>query len=596
MGNTAGRQNTLKIMRKEQMTMQISDLVGQYSRNINQDISVAAPAPESQQLVDAVREMTAGNIFEGTVNEMRRGEVVLGLSNGQTISAKLTGNISLSKGQSMFFQVKSNNGIQIEIRPYTKGNLSNPILLKALDTAGIPVNERTVTMVNAMMEEQMSIDKQSLMDMARTVATQPEIDVATIVQMKKLDIPVMPEMANQFTNYKLDQSAITTQMDAFLNGLPEAFSGETLTAGEAVSRNGEILNILFPGEMDNLGMGEADGVILVAGEEGTVVSGAESGMTAETAAVQAAQDAALEAVEGASQETEEAEPLPVRQQMDYPEGSSGRLLTDAQAEKLGRQLMELPQLAGNERLFPEGRLNLELPPKELIFELQKALQQVRSEDSSSVKKLLADEPYQKLLKELFEQEWLVKPEDLKTADKINDLYQKLEHQMTQLERMFEQTGMDKSQLMRAAADVRGNVEFMNQINQNYTYLQIPLKLSGQNAHSDLYVYTNKKSLADREGDLTAFLHLDMDHLGSTDVSIRMRGTKVHTDFFLADDKSYALILEHMDILEERLERKGYQCTIQVQNKEKKVDFVEDFLKKDQPSTGRLHRYSFDVRA
>lgn len=43
--------------------MQISDLVGQYSRNINQDISVAAPAPESQQLVDAVREMTAGQIL-----------------------------------------------------------------------------------------------------------------------------------------------------------------------------------------------------------------------------------------------------------------------------------------------------------------------------------------------------------------------------------------------------------------------------------------------------------------------------------------------------------------------------------------------------
>lgn len=576
--------------------MQISDLVGQYSRNINQDISVAAPAPESQQLVDAVREMTAGNIFEGTVNEMHRGEVVLGLSNGQTITAKLTGNISLSKGQSMFFQVKSNNGIQIEIRPYTKGNLSNPILLKALDTAGIPVNERTVAMVNAMMEEQMSIDKQSLMDMARAVATQPEIDVATIVQMKKLEIPVTPEMANQFTNYKLDQSAITTQMDAFLNGLPEVFSGEALTAGEAVSRNGEILDILFPGEMDQFGMSETDGVVLLAGEEGAAVSGAENEMAAETVAVQEAQGTALEAVEGAAQETEEAEAVPVRQQMDYPEGSSGRLLTDAQADKLGRQLLDLPQLAENARLFPEGRLNLDLSPKELLFEIQKSLQQASAADSSSVKKLLADEPYQKLLKELFEQEWLVKPEDLKTADKINALYQKLEHQMTQLERMFEQTGMDKSQLMRTAADVRGNVEFMNQINQNYTYLQIPLKLSGQNAHSDLYVYTNKKSLADREGDLTAFLHLDMDHLGSTDVSIRMRGTKVHTDFFLADDKSYDLILEHMDLLEERLERKGYQCTIQVQNKEKKVDFVEDFLKKDQPSTGRLHRYSFDVRA
>lgn len=571
--------------------MQISDLVGQYSRNISQDVSVAAPAPESQQLVDAVREMTAGNIFEGTVNEMRRGEVVLGLSNGQTISAKLAGNIALSKGQSMFFQVKSNNGSQIEIRPYTKGNLSNPILLKALDTAGIPANERTVGMVNAMMEEQMSIDKLSLLDMARTVATQPEIDVATIVQMKKLEIPVTPEMANQFLNYKLDQSAITTQMEAFFDGLPSAFSGELLTGEEALNRNSEILKILFPGEGD----ASADGVTLVSAEgenlaEASVIGDAQKGMTSSV------QEAVGNVENIAEQAENEAKELPVKQQMDYPEGSSGRLLTDAQAERLGKQLAEFPQLAANEKLFVDGKLNLELPPKEMLLELQKSLQQTKSGDSGSVKKLLAGESYQKLLRNVFEEEWLLKPEDLKTTDKIKDLYQKLEHQMTQLEKAFEQTGMDKGQLTQAAADVRSNVEFMNQINQNYTYLQIPLKLRGQNAHSDLYVYTNKKSLADREGDLTAFLHLDLDNLGSTDVSIRMRGKKVHTDFFLADDKSYDLIFEHMDLLEERLEKKGYQCTIQVQNKEKKVNFVDDFLKKDQPSTGRLHRYSFDVRA
>ena len=168
--------------------------------------------------------------------------------------------------------------------------------------------------------------------------------------------------------------------------------------------------------------------------------------------------------------------------------------------------------------------------------------------------------------------------------------------MTQLEQIAKDAGLDKQPLAKAAADVRGNVEFMNQINQAYTYLQLPLKMAGQNAHSDLYVYTNKKNLQDKDGELTAFLHLDLEHLGSTDVSVRMKGKQVHTDFFLADDESYDLIFLHMDELEERLRNKGYSCTIQVQNKEKKVNFVEDFLKKDQPSTGKLHRYSFDVRA
>ena len=57
-----------------------------------------------------------------------------------------------------------------------------------------------------------------------------------------------------------------------------------------------------------------------------------------------------------------------------------------------------------------------------------------------------------------------------------------------------------------------------------------------------------------------------------------------------------MILSHAEELAKKLEQKGYQCEIQVQNDKKKVDFVEDFLKQDLPSTGRLRRYSFDMRA
>ena len=39
-----------------------------------------------------------------------------------------------------------------------------------------------------------------------------------------------------------------------------------------------------------------------------------------------------------------------------------------------------------------------------------------------------------------------------------------------------------------------------------------------------------------------------------------------------------------------------KCTLIVNNESKKVNFVEDFLKKDQPSAGQVRRYSFDMRA
>jgi flagellar hook-length control protein FliK len=138
---------------------------------------------------------------------------------------------------------------------------------------------------------------------------------------------------------------------------------------------------------------------------------------------------------------------------------------------------------------------------------------------------------------------------------------------------------------------------MNQINQMYAYVQIPLKMAGQNAHSDLYVYTDKRKKQEKDGELTAFLHLDLDHLGSTDVSIKLLQKQVSTNFYLADDASYELILANMDKLKKRLEEKGFQAKIQVTNQEEKVNFVENLLNQGSSSgRGMVHRYSFDVRA
>jgi len=111
----------------------------------------------------------------------------------------------------MFFQVKSNDGTTVEIRPYTNGNLNNPTLLKALDAAGIPAEPRMIDMVNSMMEEQMSIGRESLMDMARSISAYPDADIKSLVLMHKLDIPMSEEFIRQFENYKSDQAAITSQ-------------------------------------------------------------------------------------------------------------------------------------------------------------------------------------------------------------------------------------------------------------------------------------------------------------------------------------------------------------------------------------------------
>ena len=90
------------------------------------------------------------------------------------------------------------------------------------------------------------------------------------------------------------------------------------------------------------------------------------------------------------------------------------------------------------------------------------------------------------------------------------------------------------------------------------YVQLPLKMNGSEATGDLYVYTDKKSLARNDGNVSALLHLDMKNLGPMDVYASITpGNNVYTKFYLADDSIIDLINDNIHILNERLDGRGY---------------------------------------
>mgnify|MGYP000503127904 FL=1 len=258
--------------------MQISDLVGQYSRNVANGTEELHGAQSVQKLVSTIGDLSAGSIFEGTINSVRGGKVTLALGNGQTITARLDGKMDLQQGSSMFFQVRANDGQTIAIRPYTElGNVSNPILLNALSAAQVPATDRTLVMVDTMMQEQMSIGRQSILDMAKLVGANPDANVQTIVQMTKLGLPVTEEMAAQFENYLSDRQALVGEMDLAAGHMMELLSDEALSPETAFSLYGKMLDIFMPGAE------AADaGVTAAAGQES---SAAEAGAGAIAEAV-----------------------------------------------------------------------------------------------------------------------------------------------------------------------------------------------------------------------------------------------------------------------------------------------------------------------
>lgn len=635
--------------------MQISDLVGQYSRNVANGTEELHGAQSVQKLVSTIGDLSAGSIFEGTINSVRGGKVTLALGNGQTITARLDGKMDLQQGSSMFFQVRANDGQTIAIRPYTElGNVSNPILLNALSAAQVPATDRTLVMVDTMMQEQMSIGRQSILDMAKLVGANPDANVQTIVQMTKLGLPVTEEMAAQFENYLSDRQALVGEMDLAAGHMMELLSDEALSPETAFSLYGKMLDIFMPGEeAADAGvtaaagqessaaeagagaMAEAVGqenAATVAEAEAGAPTAAEQGTAAASAVAEEAGAASTAETAGQGAAAEAETGVGVTAELTYGRtaetpGTVGELLSKEQIKHLGKMLRNIPALIGNEEIFAGGEqeevfvdtlseegpevaklmaqeeaaqeqpvLNEKLTAEQFLQKLGRALAQNGGFGFAGMQKLFAGKEFQTIFRSVIEKQWLLQPEELKQEHKVSGLYERLEQQLSQMEEAVRATGSTQNTFLQTASQVHGNLEFMNQMNQIYHYVQLPLKMSGQNANGELYVYANRKNLRDPDAELTAFLHLDMEQLGSTDVSVRMQNRSVRTNFYLEDDASYDLVEKHLEVLNKRLKSKGYQSSITVTHEKKDISFKENIVKKGKATVGSLHRYSFDVRA
>lgn len=578
--------------------MQISNLVSQYNNSVaNGEPMTGAKGVE--KLVSSLNEMSKGMIFEGTVSSVRGNQVKLALSNGQQILARLAGKFSFEQGQSVFFQVKNNDGGTIEIKPYTvDGEGANLTLMDALKAAGLPVDGINLSMVNKMMEEQMPIDKTSLNQMYQLVQDNKDINVTTLVELKRLGIEINQVNAAQFENYANDKQAITIAMDSLIDELPNALSAEDLSMYKLVTQARDILNIVTEGLP----------------EEAFILSEA-SDMSQYEAIMRDNQSApvvkkhfniaelfeSLNSVSGESQDihtTQKINNAPaidtiLLQENETKSNTIGFLLSDKQIEELNEQVrMLLPNLQ-------ENNISLYSEDSSVVGILNdiKSMLENTPANADILRHLFSGEAFKLMLKEALEQQWMIKPGDLeKNPKKLDGLYDKIEKQITNMEIILKASGVVNPKAEALADNIRGNIEFMNQINEAYTYVQVPLKMNEKNASGQLYVYTNKKSMSNPDKELSAFLHLDLEHLGGTDVSIKMLHRKVTTNFYLDSDESYALVKQFLPVLEKRLQDKGYNCELNVNSGSKQMNFVAGFLKKDLPPTGQVHRYSFDIRA
>ena len=214
-------------------------------------------------------------------------------------------------------------------------------------------------------------------------------------------------------------------------------------------------------------------------------------------------------------------------------------------------------------------------------------------DKETANVFMQSKEFNEVLNNFFRQEMYIQPEDV-THENIQKLFSKLLRDNKNLaEKLSDKPVMNE--FIQNNQNTSNNIEFMNNINHFMNFVQIPIKMTGQNAHGDLYVYKNgKNNFADKD-ELKAFLHLDMEHLGALDVLVKLRDKNVSTNFKVETEEILDFIEAHMDELNSALNKLGYNVSTVVDLNTTPYTFKTEVLEKEFPPMD-IKRFSFDVRA
>lgn len=244
--------------------------------------------------------------------------------------------------------------------------------------------------------------------------------------------------------------------------------------------------------------------------------------------------------------------------------------------------------------------NGSLSEKDALHQLLSLAQaeNLTSQDGKSLLSFLLRDDISAAMKNTLKNQWLLSPDEAGKEGSMQRLYERMNSQLSKLSHALESMPQAQSQnLSSSLQNLSSNLDFMNQLNQMYTYVQLPLKMSAQDANGELYVYTNRKKLAKKDGQVSAYLHLTMEHLGDVDVHVSMIDDRVSTNFKLADDDALTLIADHIDLLNQRLEKRGYHmnAAFSVKGEDTEFNAVEEMLKEGR-TVSTIQTGSFDARA
>lgn len=505
-----------------------------------------------------IRDAAPGQLFAGQIIDISQENVSILLENNMKMYARLGENVKLNIGEQIVFQVKDNTGDSVLIKPLnnSKNSDADNAVFKILESNNLSLSDKNYQVAKALMENGMPVDKGTLVRVLNQSFKFPDASVDNIVAMNKYNIPVTKENINQFQDYMENNHQ--------LSGNITRLGDELLNYAESVMS--DIENIFVDRSQANDKILDLNRRLLEVISDKSELADIQSDLEAD---INTNPKASIEALS---------------KKLDIP------------AEDI-RAIYKFLEKAG----IGEEKLNMIADKSESSLKLLNNINALLSDNTEpdiDVRQFLSLDSYKKIFGKGIRDKFTVAPDKMEAPDEINHIYKSLyEKAGNIIENFGNRDGFGES-LKNASKGLQERLEFIQNLNNLFGYSQIPVKMSSSEVNSELLVYLNQKRLKEGRKDISALLHLDMEHLGPTDVHVSLRGGMVHTKFYVDDEESAAILTKYMDMLEQAVNDKGYTLSNEVVTRtvELKTDanmVVMSMMGNDLEKS--IKRYSFDVK-
>lgn len=545
---------------------------------------------ESINAKELLNNASNGDIIEGVIVANEEGEVSISLGNDTVINAKLSTAADLAVGSSVTFSVKSSDQNTLILSPLYTNTDTTSTIVRALTNAGIPTDARSMAIVDSMMHNGMNIGKEEVLNMVHSLSNVETSDIPDSVSLVRLGVEPTPTNLEQFSAYQNYEHQIIGAVDTIIDMLPETIESMFNEGNEqgSIDLARDILDVFtMQGSYQNL-----EDNLMVSDKLSLPVTQVLSD-TELTEFTKLLMDNGLETEfsedllkgnislkdtlyvldnlinEFATTRVQESEITLDSNQINH-NVVDGQSVQNANAQSTDNTFNANDFLKSLSHAT--GQTDLEK-----MFEKANELTGM-NDRLGSISKLIQSKAFGSLIKSAVNAEWKLNENQVSENKQVSDLYHRITEQTSRILDALNLQAKGDTPLANTANELSNNLQFMNELNHMFDYVQLPVRLSGNDAHGDLYVYSNKKHMASSDGTVSALLHLDMDNLGPTDIYVSMNlNNNVNTKFIMPDEDALDLIALHIDELTERLNKRGYNMSAEYTTKDGNTNVMDEIL-------------------